>query len=62
MMAQVKIWALIITLNYGTPQARDVTAAENIKSWGECIMLGAKFLRAFKPPVSVTCQPADVKA
>ena len=56
------VWTLIVTLHYGTPEAKKITAQENIASWGQCVALGSKFMRAFKPPVAVTCQPTDVKA
>lgn len=56
-------WVLIVTLAYGTPQAREVEAATGL-TWADCIMLSVRILKSkdFKPPVAATCKPADVKA
>lgn len=58
----LKVWTLIVTLHYGMPDAKQVVAQENIKTWEACLAAGARFLRAINPPAAVTCQPSDTKA
>ncbi len=62
MLMHLKVWTLVLTLNYGTPTATDVVVREDLPTWADCIFAAADFLKKYPPPVAVTCQPTNLRA